>query len=72
MTWWANQEGNSTAAFIDFTNPAAAEWYVKRLKKVQKEGGFDSFKFDGGEIFLLPKVMHMNMNIDLICNKFRS
>lgn len=66
--WWNTNKTNETAAFIDFTNPAAAEWYVNRLKKLQIESGIDSFKFDGGEVYLLPEVTHYlyvnNLNIE--------
>lgn len=58
--WWNVRSVNETAGFIDFTNPAAAEWYVNRLRKLQQESGIDSFKFDGGESFSLPEVRQTN------------
>lgn len=45
--WWNSKKDE--AAYIDFTKPEAAEWFVTRLKKLQQEAGIDSFKFDAGE-----------------------
>lgn len=45
------------AAYIDFTNPAAREWFISRLVKLKDaaEGyGFDGFKFDAGETTWAP------------------
>ena len=47
--WW-----NGVAATIDFTNPNASNWWMDRLKRLQDEIGFDSFKFDAGESNWLP------------------
>lgn len=54
--WWNSNGSDEKAAFIDFTKPAAAEWYVNRLKRLQEEAGIDSFKFDGGEASSVPTV----------------
>ena len=43
--WW---EGSTTV--IDFTNPLVADWYFNRLQLLQNETGFDSYKFDAGEV----------------------
>ncbi|XP_014218182.1 myogenesis-regulating glycosidase [Copidosoma floridanum] len=50
-SWWQG----SDAAVVDFTNPKAVDWWVGRLKKLQKESGVDGFKFDAGEESWLPK-----------------
>jgi myogenesis-regulating glycosidase len=50
--WW--NSGTKEAAYIDFTNPAAAEWFVAKLRKLQVNEGIDSFKFDAGEISWSP------------------
>jgi len=58
--WW-----NGDAAIIDFTNAAAAKWFANRLKKVQNDTGFDSFKFDAGESSYSPQVpVYANMSDD--------
>jgi len=36
--------------------PAAVEWFVARLKRLQTEYGIDGFKFDGGEPCFLPRM----------------
>nr|XP_018913028.1 PREDICTED: uncharacterized family 31 glucosidase KIAA1161-like [Bemisia tabaci] len=63
-----NTEGNTTttwwnglrAGYVDFRNPAAADWFEKRLKNVLSEGGIDSFKFDAGESSWSPQVTDLN------------
>lgn len=49
-SWWCGLE----AAYIDFTKPEAANWYVSRLKRLQEEDGIDAFKFDAGETSWTP------------------
>ncbi len=49
--WW-----NGIASYIDFTNPAAVDWFLTRLKKLKAETGIDSFKFDAGESSWSPQV----------------
>ncbi|MDR1763834.1 MAG: glycoside hydrolase family 31 protein [Dysgonamonadaceae bacterium] len=44
FNWW-----NGQSACYDFTNPAAADWFVETLKKFQAEYGIDGFKFDAGD-----------------------
>jgi alpha-glucosidase (family GH31 glycosyl hydrolase) len=49
IRWW-----NGPAAVWDFTNPAAANLFRMRLKKLQ-DLGFDGFKFDGGDVNMVPR-----------------
>ncbi|XP_034948983.1 myogenesis-regulating glycosidase [Chelonus insularis] len=51
-TWWQGEKG---AGVIDFTNPNATNWWVARLKAIEKLG-VDSFKFDAGESSWLPQI----------------
>lgn len=50
MKWW---QGVATA--WDFSDPKAAAEFRSRLVRLQKEDGFDGFKFDGGDVNLLPR-----------------
>lgn len=52
--WWNSQVGQTGQ--IDFTKSAAAQWYTERLRKLQRESGIDSFKFDAGETSWSPPV----------------
>ena len=47
--WW-----NGYSAEMDFTNPAAVEWYSSQLKKMQNEYGVDGFKLDAGDMEYYP------------------
>ena len=47
--WWQGD-----AAVWDSTNPAAASAFRRRLKLLQSTFGFDGFKFDGGDVNLVP------------------
>ncbi|XP_078575219.1 LOW QUALITY PROTEIN: myogenesis-regulating glycosidase-like [Branchiostoma floridae x Branchiostoma japonicum] len=49
IPWW-----NGLASIIDMTNPEATAWFKERLRKMQRDYGIDSFKFDGGEANYLP------------------
>jgi myogenesis-regulating glycosidase len=50
IKWW-----NGAAATVwDFTNPAAGVEFRARLKKLQALG-IDGFKFDGGDVHLVPR-----------------
>lgn len=51
--WWNSKTGE--AAYIDFTNAAAAQWFYDRLAALQVATGIDSFKFDAGESSWSPK-----------------
>ena len=50
IRWW-----NGNAAVWDFTNPKAGAEFRARLVRLQKEYGFDGFKFDGGDVNLTPR-----------------
>ena len=50
--WWQGD-----AAVWDFSNPAAAEEFRRRLNLLQSRYGFDGFKFDGGDVNLVPADM---------------
>lgn len=43
--WW-----NGYSLLLDFSNPAAVEWFKKSLNVLVKEYGVDGFKFDAGDI----------------------
>ncbi len=42
--WWSGY-----SAVIDFTNPAAVEWYRSELDSLIEKYGVDGFKFDAGD-----------------------
>jgi alpha-glucosidase (family GH31 glycosyl hydrolase) len=50
MKWW-----QGVAAAWDMSNPKAAAEFRARLDGLMKRYGFDGFKFDGGDINLLPQ-----------------
>lgn len=50
VKWW-----NGDASDIDFTNPLAADWFRQKLQKIQKDYGFDGFKFDAGDASFFPE-----------------
>lgn len=49
IKWWQGD-----AAVWDFTNPQAADEFRRRLSELQTRYGFDGFKFDGGDVNLVP------------------
>ena len=49
IQWW-----QGTGAVWDFTNPDAATEFRRRLTQLQSKYGFDGFKFDGGDVNLVP------------------
>lgn len=53
-TWWNSKKDG--ASHIDFLNSTAKDWFHARLKTLQTSYGIDSFKFDGGEVDLIPWV----------------
>lgn len=56
-TWW-NSEKND-AAHINFLNSTADNWFHERLKTFMATYDIDNFKFDGGEIDLMPWVCNV-------------
>jgi myogenesis-regulating glycosidase len=50
IRWW-----NGIAAVWDFTNSAASAEFRARLERLQSRYGLDGFKFDGGDVNLLPR-----------------
>ncbi len=49
MRWW-----HGPAGLVDFSNPAAADEYATRLRRLRDEHGFDGFKMDGGDLRYQP------------------
>lgn len=49
IKWW-----NGYSALLDFTNPAAVNWFNSQLETLQKEYGVDGFKFDAGDMNFYP------------------
>lgn len=49
IKWW-----NGYSAEVDFTNPAAIEWYDRQLAYMQSEYGVDGFKLDAGDMEYYP------------------
>jgi len=45
IKWW-----NGYSAVLDFTNPAAVQWFDGELDRLVKDFGIDGFKFDGGDM----------------------
>ncbi len=50
MKWW-----QGVAAAWDFSNPKAAAEFRSRLVRLREDYGLDGFKFDGGDVNLLPR-----------------
>jgi len=44
IKWW-----NGVSALLDFSNPAAVDWFCSRLDYLQSAYQVDGFKFDGGD-----------------------
>ncbi len=51
--WWQGYGG-----LIDVGNPAALEWWLQSLRRLQAECGVDGFKFDAGEANFFPRDGH--------------
>lgn len=51
VRWW-----NGQSACLDMTNPAARDYFVAELRRLQSQYGIDGFKFDAGDnAFYDPK-----------------
>ena len=50
LRWWQGM-----GHLLDVSNPAALEWFGRRLRQLQQATGLDGFKFDGGEAMFLPR-----------------
>ncbi|CAH2258723.1 jg5405 [Pararge aegeria aegeria] len=61
--WW-NPNG-SIPGLVDFTKPAAAEWWYNRVKNLIDTYGIDSIKFDAGESSFSPQIAVQEGDIDL-------
>jgi len=53
VKWWNNATTGS--CLLDYSNPAAGEWWAAKLKSLQTRYGIDGFKFDGGEANFVPQ-----------------
>jgi alpha-glucosidase len=49
IQWW-----DGYSAQLDFTNPAAVQWFKEKLDHVLKNDGVDGFKFDAGDMEYYP------------------
>jgi alpha-glucosidase (family GH31 glycosyl hydrolase) len=49
IKWW-----NGYSASLDFTNPAAVNWFNDQLDRIVNEYDIDGFKFDAGDMDLYP------------------
>lgn len=63
LTKWWNSDGLN-AQYLDFTNGEVREWFLDRLKLLQKTYGIDSFKFDAGETSWAPQVPVLSGDIE--------
>lgn len=45
ISWW-----NGYSALLDFTNPAAVNWFNEQLNQLVNDYGVDGFKFDAGDM----------------------
>ena len=50
VNWW-----NGHSAVLDFTNPAAVDWYSAQLDYLTTQYGLDGFKLDAGDPEFYPK-----------------
>ncbi|XP_045450334.1 myogenesis-regulating glycosidase-like [Melitaea cinxia] len=62
-SWWNNN--GSIPAYIDFTNPEAADWFSSRVQNLIDTYDIDSVKFDAGESSWSPQIPVQNGEIDL-------
>ena len=52
VSWW----DGSAAGILDVSNEAAVQWFIGKLKYLQKTYNISSFKFDAGETNWLPNI----------------
>lgn len=64
--WWNSNENEAT--YLDFTNIEVQEWFVARLKALQKAHGIDSFKFDAGETSWAPTISQLYGDVEKMPN----
>lgn len=57
IKWW-----NGISAELDFTNPAATNWFKAQLHNLKNRYGVDGFKFDAGDIEFYANVQSFNKN----------
>jgi alpha-glucosidase len=50
IKWW-----NGYSALLDFTNPAAVDWFESQLTRLVNDYKIDGFKFDAGDMEFYPK-----------------
>ncbi|XP_013183870.2 myogenesis-regulating glycosidase [Amyelois transitella] len=62
-SWW--NDNGTVPGYIDFTNPAAGQWFADRLHTLIDTYGIDSLKFDAGESSWGPQIPVQNGDIDL-------
>ncbi|KAJ8714335.1 hypothetical protein PYW07_002560 [Mythimna separata] len=53
-SWWNNN--GSIPAYIDFTNPEAADWFSSRVQDIIDTYELDTIKFDAGESSWSPQI----------------
>ncbi|KAK5643881.1 hypothetical protein RI129_007726 [Pyrocoelia pectoralis] len=68
--WW--NSGDNEATYLDFTNIEVQEWFVERLKALQKAHGIDSFKFDAGETTWAPTISQLYGDVETMPNVLSS
>lgn len=55
IRWW-----DGVSALLDFTNPAAVEWFNNQLDRLVRDYGVDGFKLDAGDTqFYPPEALSM-------------
>lgn len=55
-SWWQG----ASAGYFDFTRRDVAEWWSARVESIRTDFGFDSFKFDAGEVNWLSTDFHLD------------
>jgi len=49
IKWWGGSDYQ-----VDMSNPAAFDWFLEQLRKLQRDYGVDGFKQDGGDAKYIP------------------